>query len=205
MTSPLALDAWTDLVIKADIKAAPAGSTAALSLVSDNAASIGVTDVNYGAVTFGTTGTRVSNTLTLTANSVAVTTASAVLGAAIVQNNITTGYNATYVLTLTNSSNNDLFVSATPANFLAMTAGTSTLSSITASPSTVNGDVAGVAFAIPAGTARTFTLAGAVRGSAQSTVTFAASAVKYSSVATAPTNDLSITNGLSALSLTASF
>jgi hypothetical protein len=200
LSTPFAVDAWTDLTIKADIAMNVAGTVWA-SLDATVPANIVATDVNYNTSTV-VSNTANANTLTLTVNSVTISAATATLGSAIVQANVTTGYNATYAFTLTNNSNNDLFVSTTPANFVTM--GTGTLSSVIANPSQVNGDVAGTSFAIPAGTARTFTFAGAVRGAAGSTVTMAATAINYGIASGTPTG-LSIISGLSALSLTASF
>ncbi len=211
MTVPLALDTWTDLTIKADIKALPTSTQVYLGLVSD-ASHVVVTDANYGTPTFGTSGTRSTNILTLTSNSVAISNATATLGSAIVQGNSTVGYNATYAFTLTNNSNNDLYVNSTPAAFVATTktSGTATLTSVTVSPSTVNGDDT-YSYAIPAGTARTFSFPASIYGSTGSAVTFKATGINYSTAvyttiggATTGTPG-SISTGLSALSLTASF
>lgn len=186
MNVPLSLDTWTDVVIKADIKADPTlDADVHLTLTSDTT-NVVVTDANYGTPTVNA-GTRTSNAITLTVNSVAVSGTSATLGSSIVQSNVTTGYNATYALTLTNNSNNDLYVSSTPSTFVTMvttgSTGTTTgtaLSSITASPSTVNGDDT-YNYAIPAGQSRTFTFPSVLKG--DGTTIFKATALNYSATA----------------------
>jgi len=204
LTIPLALDVWTDLTVKADAVMGATG-TAHITLVSDTA-NIVITDANYGTATI-TAGTRTSNDLVLTANSVAISGTSATLGSAIVQSNNTVGYNATYAFTLTNNSNNDLYVSSTAGTFVTTTktSGTANLTSITVSPATVNGD-ATLVYAIPSGTARTFTMPAAIYGASGSAVTFKATSINYNTdSALGGGTAASISTGLSALSLTASF
>jgi peptidoglycan hydrolase-like protein with peptidoglycan-binding domain len=209
LSAPFAVDAWTDLTIKADIAMNVSGTVYA-SLDATVPANIVATDVNYNTSTV-ISNTANANTLTLTVNSLTLSAASATLGSAITNTNSTVGNNATYMFTLTNNSNNDLFVSTTALSLLTMTSsGSSTLASVIASPSSVNGDLTiangnatNVSFAIPAGTARTFTVAGALRGTG-TTVTYAATAINYGITAASPTG-LSIISGLSALSLTASY
>ena len=210
LTVPLALDVWTDLTIKADIIAASSGDVK-LTLTPDTTTVV-VTDSNYGTPNIQS-GARVTNTLTLTQNSVTVSGVSAVLGAAIVQAQVTTGYQATYAFTLTNNSNNDLYVSTTAGTFLSATAtgsvsaAASGLTSVTVSPSTVSGDDSSnlaLYYSIPTGTARTFTMAAVLRGATGGTTVFKASSINYSTSSTlSPVS--TITTGLSALSLTASF
>ena len=211
LTVPLPLDTWTDLIVKADIASSTVvsdGVTVAVTL-TDDSSHVTVTDVNYGTPTYDA-GVRSGNTLTLTQNSVAVSGISAVLGSAIVQSNVTTGYNATYAFTLTNNSNNDLYVSSTPGTFVGTTTAGSTgtvtgtgLTSVTLSPATVSGDGSGY-YAIPAGTARTFTFAAVLRGSTAGTTVFKATQINYSTSNTlSPLSN--VATGLSTLSLTASF
>jgi len=210
LTTPLALDTWTDLTIKADIAANVSG-TVAISLIND-ATHVVVTDANYGTPATADGLTRTTNYLTLTQNSVTVSGIAATLGSAIVQANVTTGYNATYAFTLTNNSNNDLFVSATPSTFVTSTttpttgtAATSALTSVSLAPSTVSGDDAsGAYYSIPAGTARTFTFAAALRGVSGSATVLKATQINYG-ITTGALSAYNIATGLSGLSLTASF
>ncbi len=207
LTAPLATDAWVDFTIKADIAAASSGTVnLALNPTTSN---VVVTDANYGTATIES-GSRTSNTLTLTQNSVTVSATSAHLGAAIVQSNITTGYNATYAFTLTNNSNNDLYVSATPGTFVTTTttggatAATSALTSVTVDPSTVSGDDAsGTYYAIPTGSARTFTFAAVLRGANAGATMMKATVINYGT--TTSGTGSTITSGLSALNLNAAF
>ena len=208
LTLPLSLDTWTDLTVKADAIMNATGSVT-VTLLSDTT-NIVVTDANYGTATI-TAGTRVSNALALTVNSVAVSGTTATLGSAITSSNSTVGYNATYALTLTNSSNNDLYVSSTPSTFIDLSShtGTVNLSSIAVSPSTVNGDDT-YNYAIPAGTSRTFTVSAAIYGASASSVTAKFADIVYNTAsyttATAPAgSEITYSTGLSGLSLTASF
>jgi peptidoglycan hydrolase-like protein with peptidoglycan-binding domain len=211
LTLPLTQDAWLDVTLMADVAANVSG--AAHFTLQDIAtvggatptAGLTVTDANYGTVTFSSANTASTNVITFTTNSITLGAVSASLGTAITNSNSTVGNNATYAFTLTNSSNNDLFVSSSPATFMPMTGinvGSSALSSVIASPSTVNGDTVS-AFALPSGTSRTFTFSGALRGTGV-TVTLKAGSIVYGTSAATPTG-LSITTGLSGLSLTASY
>ena len=213
LTAPLAQDAWTDMVVKADIAQNITG-TVALSMNaytaqnSGLAADVVVTDANYGTPDYSNNGARATNTLTLTVNSIAISNAVATLGSSIVQNNYTVGYNATYGFTLANNSNNDLYVSATPSTFVTFTktgTGTSSVSAVntTVTPSTVNGDTVSV-YAIAAGTSRTFSFPVAIYGTTGSNVNVKATAVNYSA-ATNLSPSTAITTGLSSLSVTANF
>ena len=203
LTLPLTQDAWLDVTLMADVAANVSGG--AHFTLADSSAGLTVTDANYGTVTFSSANTASTNVLTFTTNSLTIGAISASLGSAITNSNSTVGNNATYAFTLTNSSNNDLFVSSTPSTFMPMTGtnvGSSALSSVIASPSTVNGDTVS-AFALPSGTSRTFTFSGALRGTGV-TVTLKALSIVYGTSAATPTG-LSITTGLSGLSLTASY
>ena len=213
LTIPLSLDTWTDFTVKADIIQ---NATSASVAVSFNIANATVTDANYGTADITTgAGARTSGTLTLTTNAVTLSGASATLGSAIVQNNSTVGYNATYAFTLTNSSNNDLYVAATTLSsdgFLGMATpatGTGTLTNLTvSSPATAAGDVAGVSYVIPSGTSRSFAFAATLRGASNTSTTFAANLIDYGTSGAnnaGAINAAGITTGLSALTLTASF
>ena len=212
LTVPLALDAWTDLVVKADIASSTVvsdGVTVAVALTATSS-NITVTDANYGTPTYDNA-TRTGNTLTLTQNSVTVSGISAVLGSPIVQSQVTTGYNATYAFTLTNNSNNDLYVSTTPGTFVSTTttggasASTSALTSVTLVPATVSGDNTGSGwYSIPAGTARAFTFSAALRGNTGSATVLKATQINYGTTTDALTAN-NVATGLSTLSLTASF
>ena len=210
LTIPLAQDAWVDLTVEADVNSGSSGTVWLVLTPSSVTSTVVVTDSNYGTPTIET-GARTTNVITLTQNSVTVTNNAAALGSAIVQSQNTVGYNATYAFTLTNNSNNDLYVSATPGTFVTTTitsTGTTTgtaLTSVTLSPSTVSGDDQnGAYYAIPAGTARSFTFAAAIYGASGHSVNLKATTIHYST-STTLSPDSTIATGLSTLSLTASF
>ena len=203
LSLPLAQDNWQDYSIEADVAASSTG-TAYITLNASPTTIVG-TDANYNTPTVeGNTVT--TNVVTLTTNAIAVQNASAVTGGAITQSNSTVGYNVTYKFDLVNTSNNDLYVSATSTTFVTTTGNaSSSLSTIqTVSNNPTAGDVAGVAYIIPAGSTRTFTLVGAIRGTTGNTVTLKATQVNYG-VGSANPAALSITTGLENLSQTASF
>jgi len=202
---PLTQDNWQDFSIKADVAASSTG-TAYVTLTA-NANNIVGTDANYNTPRVESS-TVTSNVVTLTTNAIAVQNASATTGGAITQSNSTVGYNVTYKFDLVNTSNNDLYVSATSTTVVTTTGNaSSSLSTIqTVSNNPTAGDVTGVAYIIPAGSTRTFTLVGAIRGTTGSTVTLKATSVNYGTASADPSNyALSITTGLENLSQTASF
>src|ERR1035437_8711048 len=191
LTIPLTQDNWHDISIVADIAQNVSG-IATTSLIA-NTSNIVVTDANYNTATVEVS-SPVSNNLTFTTNAVTVSNASATVGSAIVQSNTTVGYKVNYAFTLTNSSNNDLFVSATSSILASLvnvdgTDSTTTGSAIGApsivSPSSYNGDVVGTAFVIPAGLSRTFTFSGAIRGSTGHAVQMKVTQINYGTVGNA--------------------
>ena len=208
MTIPLAQDTWTDLTIEADVSASTTGTgiTAALN----GASGIVVTDSNYGTPTYESN-TATTNSITLTTNAVTITNATLTLGSAVVQNNYTTGYNVTGVFTLTNSSNNDLYVSGTSTVLASSTInGTATTTNgltgtITANPSTYNGDsVSPAAYVIPAGLSRIFTISGAIYNATSSpgVKTLKIPVINYGTAAADASNHtLTITSGLDNMSV----
>jgi collagen type VII alpha len=215
MTVPLAQDTWVDLTVEADASAIGTTVTSNASVylgLANSTSNPVVTDANYGTTT-SEGGTPLSNVLTLTASSLNVTNATASLGSAITQSNSTVGYNATYSFTLTNNSNNDLYVSATPATVTPISTngstgsvGTSGLTSVTVSPSTLSGDYGNpvTAFDIPASSSRTFSFSGVLRNVSGGSTTLYVSSIVYGTAAGSPTGQ-SITSGLSGLKLTAAF
>ncbi len=206
LTVALAQDAWHDLSIVADIAPGTSG-VATTSIVATTG--LTVTDANYNTATIEVA-TPASNNVTFTTNAVTVSASSATIGSSIVQSNSTVGYNVTYAFTLANNSNNDLFVSAVPNAFVGTsttgTAGSSTLGSVisTISPSTYNGDVAGVAYVIPAGLSRSFTFNGAIRGTTGQNVQLKVTQINYGTTSGSPAS-ANINFGLEALSATANF
>ncbi len=234
LTVALAQDVWTAFGLKVDL-AQSAGGTVYASLVPAQTitgatgspfTNIVGTDVNYNSLTTSNAGVVTSNVLTLTSNAVAISGITASLGSAIIQNNYTVGYNANYAFTLTNNSNNQLYVSATPGILTAGTAalgtysitstgGTTTgtgLGALSVNPSIVNGDDSGATYyAIPSGTSRTFTFSGAIYdNTAANTVTLKVTQINYAtsgSVAVAGTGTgyANISTGLQGLSVTAHF
>ncbi|MFA6463592.1 MAG: peptidoglycan-binding domain-containing protein [Candidatus Paceibacterota bacterium] len=204
----LAQDNWQDLTIKADVAASTTGTTTSITL-TPSTTNIVVTDANYNTATIET-GAVTSNTITFTVNALTVSAANATLGSAIIQGNNTVGYNTNYQFTLTNTSNSELYVSATSSVLVATsttgTAGSSTLASIqTVSPASYSSDLAGVSYVIPAGMTRSFTLTGAIRGvTGQTGVNLKVTSIVYGTVQATPTGS-TLTTGLENLVTTASF
>jgi hypothetical protein len=209
MTVPLTQDVWTDVTVEADI-GANADGTIQLVLTPSNVDPYNPVVSDIATIE---TGTKTTNVLTLTSNYLNVTNATATLGSAITQSNSTIGYNATYAFTLTNNSNNDLFVSSAANSFVTMqdasgAALPTVLTNVTTSPSTINGDVAGTDYAIPAGTSRTFTFSAALYGTSGHSVTAKAYTINYGTATDTLAHLTAYTIGqsnLSALTLTASF
>ena len=202
----LSQDVWKDFTVKADVAQAQNG-TASTSLTA-NTSNIVVTDANYNTATVEPS-TAASNNVTFTTNAISVVNASAQNSGAIIQNNNTVGYNVAYQFGLTNTSNNDLFVSTSTAAFVGTsttgTVGSSTLATIqTVSPSTLSGDTS-AAYVIPAGATRTFTITGAIRGATgQSGVNLKVVQINYGTTSAA-VNTQNITFGLENLNTTANF
>jgi hypothetical protein len=215
MTIPLVQDAWTDLTIMTDVSASTTGTGITVALANDGAGII-VTDANYGTATYEG-GTATSNATTLTVNAVTVTNASAVLGSSVQSIvsgvAVTTGVNATYTFTLNNTSNSDLYVSATTTLLLSTTTtggdGSSTLATLVSSvyPASQSGDVAGVDYIIQAGNSRTFTIAGLISGTHPAVgVNLKITQINYGTgPATGVNHALPITFGLENLVQSASF
>jgi peptidoglycan hydrolase-like protein with peptidoglycan-binding domain len=204
LTSPISQDAWTDFTVEADVAGASTGTiymTLAPAYISGaNTVATGYvvgTDSNYDNLTFGTTSTIQSNSLTLTSSAVTLSnvtfaTTSTINGGS---NGQISGYNTALTFTLTNNGNNNVYVSTTPAvAYIAggavpttaivayttggtATAGSSTVGTIvnTVSPSTEPQDsltVAPVGYEIPINGSRTFTIDGVLKGAAgQATMT----------------------------------
>ena len=204
---PLSLDTYKDFTIKTDVAASSTG-VVAITLAPNTTNVVGI-DANYNVPTV-TGSTVTSNNVTLTVNALTVSNISATRGEAIVQSNSTVGYNITYKFTLTNTSNSDLFVSASSSVLVATsttgTVGSSTLPSIlTVSPSGLAADVSGVAYVIPAGNqSRDFTLTGALRGTTLQTVNLRVTQINYGTTSGTPTGS-NINFGLENLVTTASF
>jgi hypothetical protein len=225
LTLPLSQDVWQDFSVQADIASDVTGTGVKVTLTAASA-NIVVIDSNYNTATIngsagGNSAVSTSNLITLTVNAVSVTNISAVLGSAIVQTNVTTGYNVTETFTVNNTSNDNLFVSATSTVLAPVTvvgsASTSELAFVqSVTPSSYNGDTtgAGASYVVPAGLSRTFTLVGVIRGAAGETVNMKVSKIRYGLTAAAGTLDdaattgnaaYSVAFGLENLSLTASF
>jgi hypothetical protein len=210
----LAQDAWKTLTLKATIADQDdftAGLVASTSLLIQPISVVGV-DSAFNTVTATGANRVTGNDLTFTSNAVTVTSATKDARTPITQSNSTTGYNESWNVTLKNNSNNDLYISAVSNTAIATsstyngsvsTTGTTTLSTITVG-STIGGDVAGTAFILPSGSSRTFTLSGALRGAANSTVLLRVTGIRYGTTSSAPTGS-TVTVGLDALTDTVSF
>lgn len=128
------------------------------------------------------------------------------LGSPIIMQNTTVGYGATYSFTLTNNSNSDFSVSQNVGRFVSTLVtgmGSTTLLSESVTPAVVTSDVANVSYDIAPGTSRSFTLNGMIRGIQGQISQLKITGINYSSPTS--TAGRTITSGLDALTLTASF
>lgn len=226
LTSPLALNTWTDYTIEADVAGGSSG-TVYLTLNPPSGDIIG-TDSNYDNLTFGTTATLQTSPLTLSSNAVALSNVTITPGTNILQNNYTKGENFSMSYELTNNSNNYIYVSAVPANAVTqVTTGTTgtgitpavaTLGTAFTSVSGTNGlDVAGSYYVLGPQAQRTFTITGAiyapydatnvpVSGAVTMTVggTGYTTAINYSTV-TGPLVEVPVVTSLYPINFTANF
>ncbi|HAO64589.1 TPA: hypothetical protein DCQ44_01250 [Candidatus Taylorbacteria bacterium] len=211
LTIPLSQDAWQDFTVKTDVTASTTGTGITVAL--NGATGIVVTDANYGTATYES-GTATSNAIGLTVNAVTISGASMTLGQSI-GGQTPTGYAVNGTVTLTNNSNNDLYVSATTTTFLTQTVTVNGVASTTvntnlgtlvssASPATYAGDVAGVGYDIPAGLQRTFNFVGAVRGTSGQAVVLKVTTVNYGTTVTSNTGSTN-TAGLDSMIVTGQF
>lgn len=213
LSIPLSQDVWNDLTVKTDVNASTTG--AGITVAVNGANGVVVTDANYGTATYEA-GTATSNAVTLTVNSVTVANASLTAGAYF-GGATPTGREVNGTVTLTNNSNNDLYVSATTTTFITQTVKVNGVASTTvdnnlgtlvstASPATYSGDVANVGYVIPAGLSRTFTFVGAIRGTAGQSIALKATAILYGTAAVDGSNHgSSITAGIDNMSATGQF
>ena len=191
---PLTQDAWQDFTVEADAAATSTNGTVYVSLSAGNNGNIVATDVNYNTATVETN-TVTSNTQTLTTSALVAQNTSA---SATSFGNNQSGYNTTYQFTLANSSNNDLFISATSSVALATsTNGVVGSSTIATRPNVVSpvqyaGDVVvnGVTtvYDIPAGSSRSFTYTGTLHGATNAgSVNLSIAAINYGTTSGTPT------------------
>lgn len=158
----LGLDSWKTWTLKADVADADDftnGIVASTTLaVGSQIAGI---DANYKTTTYGTN-TIASNDITFLKSGVSVGSMSAS------QTPIDNGSSAVatstvkFVFTLTNTGNNDVYVSKTPSTFVATSTTSGAQGSLTllsADTSTLSGDSSTV-YIIPSGSSRKFTLDG---------------------------------------------
>jgi hypothetical protein len=206
---PLTQDTWQDFSIEADAAATTStNGTAYLSLVSnpsnvDTTASTNLiaTDVNYNTANVEPI-TVTSNTQTLTTSALAV---SGVSASATSFGNNQSGYNTQYQFTLTNSSNVDLFISATSSVALATSTngvvGSSTIATTPniVSPTQYSGDVVvnnvTTVYDIPAGSNRSFTYTGTLHGATGAgSINLKITAINYGLTSGTPTGQQVTTN-----------
>jgi hypothetical protein len=222
MNLALPQDTWVDVTLLGNINTNQTGYSASTTLIGFG--TVGV-DSNYNTITL----TSASN---VTANDLAFSTSVlnlmsgpvATLGSAIsgvVPGGIsgTVGYNTHYVFTLKNNGNADVYVSRSAGSLVATTSilagvtlannASSSITSLTVGDTQPGDNVSALAYVIPSGLSRTFTLDGVMKGGAgggisRQTITgiyFNPTAASVSATSSAST----ITSGLNALTLSAGF
>jgi len=202
---PLVQDQWKDLTLVADIAATSTNVSASSTLVANtlNAIDATYTSATVGGVAMGSaTNDQTGANVLLTINSMSASGMSAVAGAGItdVANGPVVRYPVSYTFTLTNNSNNSLYVPADVSAFVGTsTSPTNASSTITLiNPMTpVAGDTA-TTYIIPSGGgSRTFTVGGVIKKSsnASSADSLRISSIVYGTSQSTGTG-ASITTGL---------
>jgi len=175
MKIKLAKDTWTDLTLKADI-AASQSLSASTTLVASSVAGM---DTNYNTLTLTNASNVTANDVVFSTGNLELIGPSAVLGSDVssfmcnASSTCVSAKNVTYTFTLKNNSNINLYASSTLAQLVATsstgsfggaTISSSTMQSLSVSPSTVSGDDTTTIkhYVIPAGSSRTFTLTGLI-------------------------------------------
>ena len=211
---PLAKDTYQSITILGDV-AQPAstgaldGATASTSIKA-NVSNIVAEDSTFNSVTVNAATVTTSDAI-FSASGAILSNMSATLGTPVLSNNVTVAQPVSFTYTLT-AGDNALYVAAAPTTALATTStgygtaanASTTLTSVTVSPSEVSGDNAGTYYIVPAGGSRTFTWSGSIsndppRGVVQRT--FSITSVKYDTDTT-NLNDNSINYNLGALKVT---
>lgn len=168
-------DTWKDVTLKADI-AASQSLSASTTLVASSVAGM---DANYNTLTLTNASNVTANDVVFSTGNLELVSSSAVLGSDVTSFNCVStvacvsAKNVTYTFTLKNNSNINLYASSTLAQLVATsstgsfggaTISSSTMQSLSVSPSTVSGDDTTTIkhYVIPAGSSRTFTLTGLI-------------------------------------------
>ncbi|MDE1975459.1 MAG: peptidoglycan-binding protein [Patescibacteria group bacterium] len=211
LTINLPQDQWVDVKLMADVAATSSDVLASSTMVAD---SIDAVDSDYNQATVGTkTYTQATNDQTsvntlLTINSMSISgmSASNVQDIVSASNGPTIAESVAYTFTLTNNSNNNLYVSSNVSTFINGTStdpasnASSTITAFNPLPA-VAGDVSGSAYIIPTGSSRTFTVTGLIQKSSASVKQerLSITSIQYGTSSSAPTGS-NITSGLETLS-----
>ena len=157
----LSTDVWKTVVVTADVADQDEftnGTVASSSLV---ASSVKGVDASYNDLTVNTTSNIVANEMTFNKNGVAVSSMSATATVSPSGSGVASKASVAMGFTLTNGSNNDLFISKSSYTAVATstTASSSVLSLMSATSATLAGDTTNF-YQIPSGSSRVFTLNG---------------------------------------------
>jgi peptidoglycan hydrolase-like protein with peptidoglycan-binding domain len=206
LTVNLAQDQWVSLSLVVDVAATSSDVLASSTLV---ASSIKAVDTNFdnalvgGVAAASATNDQTSSNTKLTTNALGISNASGRITQEIKVDNTTVAGAAAYTFTLTNNSNNNLFVSKTVGTFVngvtnTPTNATSSIDSIEPIEA-VSGDT-NAAYIIPTGGSRTFTINGVIQKSSASIKQerMSISSIQYGTSASSPTGSF-ITSGLTTL------
>ena len=165
MSISLPKDTWVDLTLKADI-AANQALTASTTL---DVSTVTGLDSNYNTLTLTNASDVTASDVVFTTGALDLVSSSAVAGESVYAYGTSSGVtnkNVDFIFTLKNNSNNVLYASTTVAQLVSTsstgsatgsTVASSTVQSVSVSPTTVSGD-SSTNYAIQPGSSRTFTL-----------------------------------------------
>ncbi len=207
---PLQKDVYTTVTVLADVaqpssNGALDGKMASTTIVA-NTGNVAAEDSTFNTVTVNSVSLTGSDAI-FSASGAILSNMTTTLGSPVLSNNVTVSQPVSFTYTL-QAGDNTLYVAAAPTTALSTTStgygsaanASSTLTSVTATPSEVSGD-ASTYFVVPAGGSRTFRWSGQVLNDAPRGVvlrTFYVTAVKYDTDTT-NLNDNSINYNLGAL------
>lgn len=205
----LPLDSYKTLTLKADVadqdEFTP-GTIASSSIVANTTNVVGV-DVNYNSLSVNGGNTVSGQDVTLTSAGATVAVGSVSTNAIDNGSSATVKYGVTMSYTLSNTSSNDLYVSAKTFEAVATSTTASSSSFTLMSASGTNGnDVAGSYYVVPAGSSRTFTLSGVIDNTngTSGAKEFKITAIRFSDTVSDLTKS-SINFGIDALRAVATF
>lgn len=208
---PLAKDVPVTITVLGDI-AQPSSNGAldgkvASTTIYVNTTNVAVEDSTYNTVSVNSVALAASDVI-VSASSAVLSGLSATIGSPVESGNVTVAQSVSFTYTIT-AGDNTLYVSSNPVTALATSStgyasasnASTTITTVTATPSDVAGDSTGTYYIVPAGSSRTFKWSGTIRNDVARGVTqrtFYVTSVYYDTDTT-NLNDNSINYNLGAL------